>query len=321
LNVPEMASAVIDGSPDVTLIPGWYSATLVRAAFACRLKGIPVICRSDMQLGRITDSVRAAAWEMKTRTMLRFFTHFLSVGRRHTEYLERFGISRDRIFFSPHCVDNDFFARSAGPYHEKARREEARGQLGIPAGDFVVLYVGKLANKKRPWDAVLACAALGPDVTLLIVGSGEAEERCREAARESGANAMFTGFFNQSELGRAYALADCLVLPSDYGETWGLVVNEAMATGLPCVVSDAVGCAPDLIIPGRTGYTYPLGRVDALSTALDSLRAQLRAGHSFSTDCREHIAGYSFEKATEGLSSACQAAVNVRPDATAATRG
>lgn len=321
LNVAEIASTVVGGAPDVTLIPGWYSATLVRAAFACRLKGIPVICRSDMQLGRITDSVRAAAWEVKTRTMLRFFTHFLSVGIRHTEYLEHFGISSDRIFFSPHCVDNDFFAGSAEPYHETRRRDEARRQFGIPPGDFVVLYVGKLENKKRPWDAVFASAALGPDVTLLIVGSGEAEPTCRDAVRESGANVVFSGFLNQSELGRAYALADCLVLPSDHAETWGLVVNEAMATGLPCVVSDAVGCGPDLIVAGRTGYTYPLGRVQALSTALASLRAQLRAGHSFSTDCRNYIAGYSFEKATEGLLSACNAAVTSKPGATGALPG
>ena len=66
------------------------------------------------------------------------------------------------------------------------------------------------------------------------------------------------GFLNQRELGEAYAIADCLALPSDFAETWGLVVNEALATGLPCVVSDAVGCAPDLIRDGETGYVYPL---------------------------------------------------------------
>jgi len=130
LNVAEMASTVISGAPDVTLIPGWYSATLVRAAFACRLKGVPVICRSDMQLGRITDSVRAAAWEMKTRTMLRFFTHFLSVGMRHTEYLEHFDVSAARIFFSPHCVDNDFFAG----YERRGRRTEEHDGLSHLAG-------------------------------------------------------------------------------------------------------------------------------------------------------------------------------------------
>jgi len=118
---------------------------------------------------------------------------------------------------------------------------------------------------------------------------------------------VFSGFLNQSELGRAYALADCLVLPSDYGETWGLVVNEAMATGLPCVVSDAVGCGPDLIVAGRTGYTYPLGNVPEFSSALDALRSQSLGGHSFSADCRKHIADYSFEKATEGLLAACRA--------------
>ena len=84
--------------------------------------------------------------------------------------------------------------------------------------------------------------------------------------------AWWAGFLNQSQLGEAYAIADCLVLPSDWGETWGLVVNEAMATGLPCVVSDRVGCGPDLVVPGVTGDVVPFGDVPALSAALQKLR-------------------------------------------------
>ena len=64
-------------------------------------------------------------------------------------------------------------------------------------------------------------------------------------------------------MGRVYAAADCLVLPSDI-ESWGLVVNEAMATGLPAVVADRVGCAPDLIVPGETGEIAGRGDVDDL---------------------------------------------------------
>ncbi|WP_425507198.1 glycosyltransferase family 4 protein [Thermomonas carbonis] len=78
----------------------------------------------------------------------------------------------------------------------------------------------------------------------------------------------FAGFLNQSEITAAYAAADCLVLPSDHGETWGLVVNEAMACGLPALVSDQVGCAVDLIVAGHTGDVFPCGDVAALSAML-----------------------------------------------------
>ena len=75
----------------------------------------------------------------------------------------------------------------------------------------------------------------------------------------------FAGFLNQTEMPRAYAAADCLVLPSDYGETWGLVVNEAMACGLPAIVSDRVGCGPDLVMEGKTGFVFSFGDAESLA--------------------------------------------------------
>ncbi len=86
------------------------------------------------------------------------------------------------------------------------------------------------------------------------------------------------GFQNQTELPAWYAAADVLVLPSDGGETWGLVVNEALACGTPAVVSDAVGCAPDLALdrdPGRTGAVFAVGDPAALADAVERLQPHL----------------------------------------------
>ena len=80
-----------------------------------------------------------------------------------------------------------------------------------------------------------------------------------------GVNVRMLGFVNQSELPGIYASADVLVVPSDFRETWGLVVNEAMACGTPAVVSVAVGCAPDLIMEGLTGAIFPCGPGGAAS--------------------------------------------------------
>ena len=84
-------------------------------------------------------------------------------------------------------------------------------------------------------------------------------------------DASFTGFLNQKEISKAYVVADCLVLPSDYRETWGLVVNEAMASGLPCIVSDACGCAEDLALPIRSDFCFPLGDSTSISRAIAGL--------------------------------------------------
>ena len=304
LNVGEIRKAVLDSKPQVVLVPGWNSITLVRAAVACRRHGIPVLYRGDSQLGA-SGSLVSFIRDQRARMMLGLFSRFLAVGERSREYLEHFGVSGERVFFSPHCVDNEHFARIAKPYQSPGERTRARIENGIPENEFVVLYLGKLEQKKRPIDAIRAVAALGDNVTLLMVGSGELESECRAAAQRLGAQCVFTGFKNQTELGAQYGIADCLVLPSDHRETWGLVVNEAMAAGLPCVVSDAAGCSPDMIVEGKTGYSYPLADIDSLSRAIASVRSAVRNGVSFSDDCRDHVSRYSYPVATEGLLAAC----------------
>jgi glycosyltransferase involved in cell wall biosynthesis len=190
--------------------------------------------------------------------LLRRFDGFLYVGQRNREYLLRYGVPADRLFFSPHCVDNDAFAAAAAASRAPARRR--------------ILFVGKLIARKRPSDLLRAVARLGGHAAeVAFAGSGELEAELRQIAADASLHAEFLGFVNQSELPAVYAAADLLVLPSDGRETWGLVVNEAMACGLPAVVSDAVGCGPDLVEPGATGAVFPLGDVAALAAAIESV--------------------------------------------------
>ena len=119
---------------------------------------------------------------------------------------------------------------------------------------------------------------------------------------------LLPGFRNQKELSPFFHAADMLALPSRRLETWGLVVNEALQHGLPCIVSDAVGCGPDLVIPGLTGEVFTTGSVDSLQTAI--LKLSGLVGHPATRlACREKIAGYSVEKAAAGIARAYEAAV------------
>src|SRR5262249_35269103 len=110
--------------------------------------------------------------------------------------------------------------------------------------------------------------------------------------------------------------------PSTSAETWGLVVNEALATGLPCVVSDQVGCAPDLVRPNETGFVYPCGDVEALAAALQAVADRQAKGQPFDRACRETVARFSYQIATEQLVRACRSVLPHSPvvddDATAA---
>jgi glycosyltransferase involved in cell wall biosynthesis len=96
----------------------------------------------------------------------------------------------------------------------------------------------------------------------------DAEREIIIQGERNGPNASFVGFLNQSDISRGYVAADCLVLPSNAQETWGLVVNEAMASGLQCIVSDACGCVEDLVDPIRPDLSYPVGDIAALERAM-----------------------------------------------------
>jgi glycosyltransferase involved in cell wall biosynthesis len=147
-----------------------------------------------------------------------------------------------------------------------------RKQWDIPQEAFCFLYAGKLQDKKRPLDLLVAlqkaCYLTSYPIHLLIVGSGSLENECKTFTQIHKLPVSFVGFLNQTGMPKAYAVSNCIVLPSDQGETWGLVINEAMACGLPAITSDLVGCAPDLISDGFTGFSYTCGDSDTLAKYL-----------------------------------------------------
>ncbi|HYA13822.1 MAG TPA: glycosyltransferase family 4 protein [Syntrophales bacterium] len=169
--------------------------------------------------------------------------------------------------------------------------------------DVCFLYVGKLIPKKRIFDLLRALeeACLGREnIRALVVGAGELMEYAQQFASERRLPVTFTGFLNQTEILKAYTAADCLVLPSDFGETWGLVVNEAMACGLPAIVSERVGCGPDLVDDGVTGYIFPFGHVEGLAQKLIAMAEDSENRIHMGENALRRIQDYSVEKAVEG---------------------
>jgi glycosyltransferase involved in cell wall biosynthesis len=308
VDVPDVFDSIEATAPDVVLLNGWHSVVLMRAIFACHRRRIPLLYRGDTNLVGRNRSARTSLWRLRTGWLLRRFDRFLAVGQRVREYLASFGLPSQSTFDSPHAVDNEFFSKQAAPLQEQHARSRARMEWGISAESFVVLFVGKLVSEKRPQDVFHAVSRLGRGVSLLVVGSGSLETGCRALGADLGIDVLFRGFSNQTELGRAYGLSDCLVLPS-LDETWGLVVNEAMATGLPCVVSDRVGCAPDLVEAGRTGEIFAAGDVPALVSAVARIRGESANGASRSSACRRKMEAYDFAAASRGLVAACRSVV------------
>ncbi len=302
-DTPEIAAEIAAGGFDGFVVPGWALLSYWQAVRACRRARVPVFVRGDSQLvGRRGGAVRLAKG-LAFRRVLRQFDGYLYVGQRNRAYLQHYGAPTDRLFFSPHCVDNNSFRTAA----DAARRQIGTGN-GDPNRPRRLLFVGKLIERKRPFDLLRAASQVsvpGSRIEIAFAGSGELQEALTTAAADAGIQAHFHGFANQSELPAIYAAADVVVLPSDARETWGLVINEAMACGVPAVVSDTVGCGPDLVESGLTGAVFPLGDVAALARAISSVL-------SFDRDrtrraLAERMETYSPTRAAQGIAGAATA--------------
>jgi glycosyltransferase involved in cell wall biosynthesis len=279
-DTPGIRDALASGRFDACIVSGWYLRSYVQAIRACAELGIPVVSRGDSQLAGPRSRMKRAAKYLPYRWLLQRIDAHLYVGTANRAYLEHYGVRPERLFFAPHCVDTEWFRSGAHAARETGRTEALRAALGLDAGGRVALFAGKFIEKKRPADFVSAVARLrrdGRPVQGVMIGDGPLRAELEAQARAEGAAVIFMGFRNQSDMPACYTLAEVLVLPSDGRETWGLVANEAMACGVPVVLSQDVGAAADLTDGVAAGFAYPCGDVPALAAAIDAALEAVRA--------------------------------------------
>jgi glycosyltransferase involved in cell wall biosynthesis len=266
-DTPDIAEHLREGTFDAVLALGWHLKSMLQGVLSAKRRGIRTMVRGDSQLGTPRGALKTALKRVSYPALLRIFDAVLYVGERNRAYFRHYAYPEARLFHSPHCVETQRFSAGATPQ----ARSELRLRLGISEYEKVVLFAGKLIGFKRPEDVVQAVALLrrrGLSARLLVAGSGALEPDLRSLAAELGVTLDLLGFQNQTEMPGAYAASDVLVLPSTGRETWGLVCNEALASGTPIVVSDHVGCAPDLAHDGRVGRSYAMGNIGELADAL-----------------------------------------------------
>jgi len=265
LDNPGAVKALSSWQPDAILIFGYNYATHLRIILSRKLRKIPMIFRGDSH-----NLFPTNGWKQKISRNLRAvifkrFQTFLTVGQANEEYFESCGIPKKKLKRAYHCVDNDRFQNSSAEAEKAAK--EWRKELGIPKDAFVFLSAGKFESKKRPLDLLAAFEKIDdPDCALLLIGGGEHE---KELKKTKDKRVFFAPFQNQSQMPRAYATGNIIILPSyGRGETWGLAINEAMNLERPAIVSSHVGCGPDLVIEGKTGWIFKAGDIKALRKAM-----------------------------------------------------
>lgn len=310
LDNPGLVPALQTWQPDVLLLFGYAYSTYLRLLLDPRLRRLPILLRGDSHLLAQRFGLRSKAGTLLRRMLFRRFGGGLPVGQANAAWMAYSGIPFKRQHLAPHAVDNARF-QAAAPTAEVAARAW-RDELGIPCHALVVLFAGKFEIKKRPLDLLAAFIALEhPSAVLVYVGAGPlgAELRQRTDALPPG-RVILQGFQNQNAMPRTYALADLVVLPSfGAGETWGLCINEAMNLARPVLVSSHVGCGPDLVIHGKTGWIFPAGDLGALQAALaEALRDRQRL-KAMGQAAREWIDHFSYAAATAGLLRALNSVV------------
>jgi glycosyltransferase involved in cell wall biosynthesis len=290
--------------PDVLVLHGYNHATNLLALVVAKLLGARVLMRGDT---RVSAQHKASGWKARFKRLLfRLVDGCISIGTQNHLYYSTLGVPDHRTFFAPMCVDNRAFFLGGA---RSSVRCEQRALLNIPPDARVVLFASKLTERKRAGDLLQAFASLGGtfnDAVLLVVGSGAEEAALRSSAEALGSRVRFLGFRNQSELPQLYAASDVFVLPS-VGEPWGLVVNEAMAAGLPVIVSDDVGAAPDLVEGKDTGLVFPVGDIDRLTRALEYLLDSSEARERMGRNASMLIDRWSVSASADGIAHAARA--------------
>jgi glycosyltransferase involved in cell wall biosynthesis len=235
---------------------------------------------------------------------LRSCAAFVVPGKSSVEYLRTYGVSEEMIFTAPNAVDTQFFARRAAVVRSDAAMH--REALGLPARFF--LFAGRLVPEKGIFDLLSAYGALTPalrkEMGLVFVGDGAARSALlqRAAAINPGC-IQLVGFAQREQLPVYYALADIFVFPT-HTDPWGLVVNEAMACGLPVISSGAAGCVADLVENGWNGRVVSPGDIDQLAAAMDQLARDTELRSLMGQRSRERIEQYSPEAWAAGIASA-----------------
>jgi len=262
--------------PEVVLVPGYYTLPALAAAFWAKLHRRTSILMTEST----ADDHTRVAWKEAIKSLLirTLFDSAITGGTAHRRYLQQLGFPTNRIGRFYDVVDNTFLANRA-----QVLRRQPPGDFDLPETYF--LYVGRLAEEKNVHGLVQAWLAYrqgGGTWPLVLVGDGPEAQSLRDLAAASAfaPDIHFAGHKSSRDLPPFYAFAGCFVLPSSR-EPWGLVVNEAMATGLPVLVSARCGCAEDLVDPARNGFTFDpsqdgnlLGRLHQVScTSLEALMA------------------------------------------------
>jgi glycosyltransferase involved in cell wall biosynthesis len=299
-----LKSALQQTAPDTILCGGYnYMASWMAMRWARRNR-TPFILWVESTERDFRSRNRLIEF-LKTKFLSRC-SAFIVPGKSSHQYVKNYGAREEKIFTAPNAVDTELFARRASAIRQDD--EKQRHALELPPRFF--LFVGRLIREKGVFDLLEAYGKLTSElrgaVGLVLVGQGTARAELVQLANRIGpGQVQCTGFVQREQLATYYALAEAFVFPS-HTDPWGLVVNEAMACGLPVISSDAAGCTADLVEDNWNGRVVGRGDVAQLAAAMEELGRDPALRARMGNHSQERILRYSPEACADGIASAAQ---------------
>lgn len=284
-------------NPDVIICGGYQHPSFLVAHLFAKLFRKRIILWSESHASSVQLK---QSWAMSyRRTMIRQSSAYLVPGKLAHDFLLGLGARREQIYTAPNAVDNDFFYSSSQSF--RIRKERLKKERKWSR--YLILYVGLLTDAKGVGTLLDGFSQLRgrEDIGLVLVGDGPREKFYREYCGQKGlGNVFFEGFKQQSELPFYYGVCDFLVMPSLRDE-WGLVINEAMAAGLPVIASDCVGAATDLVEHGVNGWRFTAGRSEELTCRMAELLQNDALRETMGEHSLEIIKRYSPRRSADGF--------------------
>ena len=285
---------------DLSIILGWNNLFYLKAILYNYFFSKKLALRSENNLFKHTNIIKKILKRITFYFLFKAFDYFLAIGKRNYDFYINNNIKKKKIMLAPYSVDNNFFKKN------KKNLYKIKKNLNIKK-EVILIFSGKFIKRKRPLDILKALNLIKKfqkKYKFIFLGDGNLKKKCLKFSRDNKLkNTIFLGFINQKEIVNYYNIADIIVMPSEY-ETWGLSVNEAMASNCACLVSKESGCSDDLIYTkgiNKNGYTFKAGDVDDLSKKIKFLITNKSKLHLMKKNSLKIIQNFTYSKTVNSI--------------------
>ena len=290
---PTLIKEIKNWGAEALMVIGWNYKSHLHAMRYFKNR-IPVLFRGDSTLLDEKQGIKSMLRKIVLTVVYKNIDYALYVGKANKKYYLKYGVKQQQLVFAPHAVENNRFKNINA--HQQEFIDSTRKSFGINENNLAILFCGKFQSKKNPLLLIRAFKAIQKEgLHLILVGDGELQQEIEQEI-STNKNIHLLPFQNQSVMPAVYRLGQIFCLPSQGpGETWGLVVNEAMACARAVLVSDKAGCATDLVKEGVNGFSFISNNEKDLQAKLITMTASKNNVAAMGNASAEIITAWNFE--------------------------